>query len=133
MYATDYTNASRTMIFNIDTKKWDNALANTEIQLARPGARAPHVWINEGKSILDLFGTHFTLLCIGKPEKDGETIELAATRYRVPFKVLAINNPNITVLYKKNFVLVRPDGHIAWQGNHPPQAPEKIIIQVVGA
>ena len=115
------------------TKLGDNALANTEIQLARPGARAPHVWINEGKSILDLFGTHFTLLCIGKPEKDGETMELAATRYGVPFKVLAINNPNITALYKKNFVLVRPDGHIAWQGNYPPQAPEKIIKQVVGA
>ena len=115
------------------TKQEDIAIRNSSIQLARPGARAPHVWVNDGKSTLDLFGSHFTFLCIGKPEKNGKPMELAATRYKVPFKVLAINNRNMSALYKKNFVLVRPDGHISWQGNYPPKAPEKVIKQVVGA
>ena len=31
-------------------------------QTSRPGARAPHVWLPDGRSTLDLFGRGFTLL-----------------------------------------------------------------------
>src|SRR5262249_30615567 len=30
---------------------------------ARPGARAPHAWLSDGRSTLDLFGDGFVLLC----------------------------------------------------------------------
>jgi hypothetical protein len=33
----------------------------TYTQMARPGARAPHAWIGEGRSTLDLFGRGFVL------------------------------------------------------------------------
>lgn len=38
----------------------------TYTQTARPGARAPHVWLSDGRSTLDLFGRGFTLLRLGK-------------------------------------------------------------------
>ena len=35
------------------------------IQTARPGARAPHVWLDDGRSTLDLYGRGFVLLRLG--------------------------------------------------------------------
>ena len=37
----------------------------TYTQMARPGARAPHAWIGEGRSTLDLYGKGFVLLRLG--------------------------------------------------------------------
>ena len=37
----------------------------TYTQTARPGARAPHVWLRDGRSTLDLFGRGFVLLRLG--------------------------------------------------------------------
>ena len=49
--------------------------------LARPGARAPHVWLRDHRSILDLFGRGFTLLRFGKNAPDGSRlVEFAALR-----------------------------------------------------
>ena len=36
------------------------------VQTARPGARAPHAWLPDGRSILDLFGRGFVLLRLGR-------------------------------------------------------------------
>ena len=33
----------------------------------RPGTRAPHVWLADGRSTLDLFGTEFVLLRTARP------------------------------------------------------------------
>ncbi len=38
---------------------------STYQQTARPGSRAPHVWLSRGQSTLDLFGRSFVLLCLG--------------------------------------------------------------------
>ena len=34
-------------------------------QTSHPGCRAPHAWLGDGRSTLDLFGRHFTLLRLG--------------------------------------------------------------------
>src|SRR5262249_55589186 len=39
--------------------------AKDYIPSARPGSRAPHVWLGEGRSILDLYGRGFVLLQFG--------------------------------------------------------------------
>ena len=43
----------------------------TYTQTARPGHRAPHVWLPDGRSTLDLFGRGFVLLRIGADAPDG--------------------------------------------------------------
>src|SRR6478735_11448386 len=82
------------------------------VQTARPGARAPHAWLPDGRSILDLFGRGFVLLRLGRDAPDCTALEAAFARRGVPLTVAAIADPGIRELYERRFVLVRPDGHV---------------------
>jgi 2-polyprenyl-6-methoxyphenol hydroxylase-like FAD-dependent oxidoreductase len=73
---------------------------------ARPGSRAPHVWLAPGRSTLDLFGRDFTLL---------DCAQL---------------NEEARIAYERRYVLVRPDGHVAWRGDKPPG--DDVLRQVRG-
>ncbi len=86
---------------------------------SRPGHRAPHVWLDDGRSILDLFGRGFVLLCFDQ-QADVAEFARAARKAAMPVKVEAIQNAEAALVYERRFVLVRPDGHVAWRGNHPP-------------
>ncbi|MGB6650538.1 MAG: 2-polyprenyl-6-methoxyphenol hydroxylase, partial [Xanthobacteraceae bacterium] len=96
-----------------------------------PGARAPHVWLAPGQSILDLFGDGFVLLQFaGTPVT---AIVDAAERRGVPLKVHRIDNSHAAGLYERALVLVRPDGHVAWRGDHEPGDALAMIDTVRGA
>ena len=56
----------------------------TYTQMARPGARAPHVWLPDGRSTLDLYGRGFVLLRLGADAPAGASIERAAAAAGVP-------------------------------------------------
>lgn len=98
---------------------------------ARPGARAPHVWLPDGRSILDLFGPGFTLLDFGAHCTDG-LIE-AARRRGVPLLVHRITTEAAASVYERRLVLVRPDGHVAWRADVEPADPLDVIDTVRGA
>jgi 2-polyprenyl-6-methoxyphenol hydroxylase-like FAD-dependent oxidoreductase len=98
----------------------------------RPGARAPHAWLPDGRSILDLFGDCFVLLCFEDALERAAGLFIAATRRRVPLWTVEIDDPAIAALYGVAHVLVRPDAHVAWRGDDPP-APDAIIDRVRGA
>src|SRR5262245_47889727 len=85
------------------------------LQSCRTGARAPHAWIREGYSTLDLFGDGFVLLKFGKDSVDANGIVEAAAARRVPLTVHEISDAKIAELYERRLVLVRPDGHVAWR------------------
>jgi 2-polyprenyl-6-methoxyphenol hydroxylase-like FAD-dependent oxidoreductase len=101
------------------------------VPTARPGSRAPHAWLADGRSILDLFGTKFVLLAFSeRPET--ENLSDAFARRGVPFVVERINDETIAALYEMPLVLVRPDGHVAWRGTTFDD-PEFIVDVVRGA
>ena len=100
-------------------------------QTSYPGFRAPHAWLEPGKSTLDLFGRGFVLISF-KGEQGLETFEAASQQRGLPLKLKVIDNPEIAKLYEKAYVLVRPDGHVAWRGNILPNNPLSIIDQVRG-
>lgn len=100
---------------------------------ARPGTRAPHGWIADGKSTLDLFGDGFVLMRLGGTTADAAPLGAAAKERQVPFSVIDIENPDIAALFEKPLVLVRPDGHIAWRDDALPDDPEALIDRVRGA
>lgn len=87
------------------------------VQTARPGARAPHVWLGPGRSTLDLFGKGFALLAFGDAAM-AETASFvrAADRGGVPLAVHRIESGQAAEAYGAPLVLVRPDGHVAWRG-----------------
>lgn len=100
---------------------------------ARPGTRAPHCWIADDRSTLDLFGDGFVLFCFGAPVVDVGALTKAAEDRGVPLEVIDLDHPEAAALFERRFVLVRPDGHIAWRGDEVPDDAVSIIDQVRGA
>jgi hypothetical protein len=103
------------------------------VQTARPGARAPHAWLPDGRSTLDLFGRGFVLLRLGRDAASSENIERAAAQAGVPLEVIALDLPEVSDLYQRRLVLVRPDGHVAWRADEPPADARAVIDIVRGA
>jgi hypothetical protein len=105
----------------------------TYSQAARPGARAPHAWLPDGRSTLDLFGRGFVLLRLGAEAPSGERIRAAAAAANVPLDLVHLDTPEVTALYQKRLVLVRPDGHVAWRADTEPADAHALIDVVRGA
>ncbi len=100
---------------------------------ARPGARAPHLWLEENKSVLDLFGHGFVLLRLGSAPPDATCFETAAARLGVPLRIHTISNPHLLALYNRKLVLIRPDGHVAWRSDQPPEDCDEVLNVARGA
>ncbi|MEV0640957.1 hypothetical protein AB0I77_39745 [Streptomyces sp. NPDC050619] len=103
------------------------------IPTARPGHRAPHAWLPDGSSTLDLFGDGMVLLCFGRPTADAGRLLAAARAREVPFRIVEIDDPAAAALYARAFVLVRPDGMVAWRSDDLPTDPDCLIDTVRGA
>lgn len=101
-------------------------------QSSHPGGRAPHAWLADGRSTLDLFGRGFTLLRFsGAP--DAAPLADAAAQRGIPMDVVSIDDPAIGALYVRKLVLVRPDGYVAWRGDALPDGTLELIDRVRGA
>jgi 2-polyprenyl-6-methoxyphenol hydroxylase-like FAD-dependent oxidoreductase len=100
---------------------------------SRPGSRAPHVWLESGKSILDYFGREFVLLEFGPASAAPGALEEAARRLGIPFRHVFIAHPEAAVLYERKFVLIRPDGQVAWRSDSPPQDAQALLDRIRGA
>lgn len=106
--------------------------AETYLPSARPGSRAPHVPLADGRSTLDLFGRGFVLLRLGQAPA-AEAFERAAAERKLPLEVVTLVEPAVRKLYEHSLVLVRPDGHVAWRGDALPDDVRKVIDRVRGA
>ena len=100
---------------------------------ARPGTRAPHAWIDEGRSILDLYGRGFVLLRFGAQPPVVDGLIEAASRRGTPLQVVDLANEAAAALYERRLALVRPDGHVAWRGDTAPADALGLIDRVRGA
>ena len=100
---------------------------------SRPGSRAPHAWLADGRSTLDLFGRGFALLRIGDDAPATDPIAAAFERRHVPLSIEQIREPHIRSIYERQLVLVRPDGHVAWRSNDLPDDPLLLADHVRGA
>ena len=96
-----------------------------------PGARAPHVWLKDGRSTLDIFGKGFVLLNFDGAKTS--TLTDAAKRVGLPLEVIALDEAKVREVYERELVLVRPDGHVAWRGGEIPQNVAEVINKVRGA
>ena len=103
------------------------------VPTARPGYRAPHAWLPDGRSTLDLFGRSHTLLVLGPQPADPSPLLQAAATQRLPINIQRVEDANIADLYERSLVLVRPDGHVAWRSDAVPAATDKLIARVRGS
>src|SRR5580700_10838952 len=107
--------------------------ARTYVATARPGHRAPHAWLADGRSTLDLFGRSFTLVGFDAQVDEAAPLLDAARARRVPMEFVALREPKVAALYERRFVLVRPDGHVAWRDDRIPADPLRLTDVLRGA
>jgi 2-polyprenyl-6-methoxyphenol hydroxylase-like FAD-dependent oxidoreductase len=103
------------------------------VPTARPGHRAPHAFLADGRSTLDLFGRGFALIGFGADAPEAAPLLEAAKKRNLPLTFTAIAEPHIAALYERKFVLVRPDGHVAWRDDRMPEDALCVIDVVRGA
>lgn len=94
-----------------------------------PGCRLPHVWV-DGASLYDRLGADFTLLRLDA-RADADPIMRAARAQGLPLRLLdmAVDDP----AYRHTLLLVRPDQHVAWRGDGPPEDAGALVGRVRGA
>ncbi|HEY3059665.1 MAG TPA: FAD-dependent monooxygenase [Chloroflexota bacterium] len=97
-----------------------------------PGARLPHVWLDNGTALHDQLGNGFTLLRLGGTRLATSDLEHAMRRTGAPLDVLDIPDPQVREVYGHDLVLVRPDLHVAWRGDQPPAEPQHVAARVTG-
>ena len=100
---------------------------------ANPGSRAPHSWLADGRSTLDLADPQRFVLLRFRGSDEGRTIADAAHSRGVPLALVDVDDETSARRHGKALVLVRPDGIIAWQGDTAPVAPLALIDTVRGA
>jgi 2-polyprenyl-6-methoxyphenol hydroxylase-like FAD-dependent oxidoreductase len=102
------------------------------VPTAAPGARLPHVWLDDHTSLYDRLGPWFTLIKT-RPHDGPTALEQAARDRKIPLAVYEPDFPGLDSLYEATLVLVRPDQHVAWRGDSSPENPGAIIDLVTGA
>ena len=98
-----------------------------------PGMRAPHAWLQDGRSMLDLFGGDHVLLCFDAPDHDDDRLHRAAQQLGMPLTLQPLTDTGVARLYACRRVLVRPDGHVAWRGERLPDDLNSLLDQIRGA
>ncbi len=83
---------------------------------AEPGARLPHAWRPDGSSLYDHLGRGFTLLGPGLPGPASRPLEEAARERGIPLTMIEAP-PSYP--WRGEFLLVRPDQHLAWRTTDP--------------
>jgi 2-polyprenyl-6-methoxyphenol hydroxylase-like FAD-dependent oxidoreductase len=92
-----------------------------------PGSRAPSFVTDDGRLLFDKFGKGFTLVDF---QGNAGTLTVAACERGIPLHHLALNDSKIRDIWERDYVLIRPDHHVAWRSNDLPNQTEwEIILQ----
>jgi 2-polyprenyl-6-methoxyphenol hydroxylase-like FAD-dependent oxidoreductase len=87
---------------------------------AEPGARLPHAWLPDGSSLYDHLGTGLTLLGpVRRPASQADRAAALASQARERGIPLTLCEPPPGYPWAGEFLLVRPDQHLAWRASDP--------------
>lgn len=95
-----------------------------------PGARAPHIPLGGG-SMFDQLGRDFSLLCLNDYSRTKPWREVAV-QLGIPLDVIRCEQTAAREVYGAELVLIRPDGHIAWRGDHSAADPGTVLRMATG-
>ncbi len=97
-----------------------------------PGARLPHVWLDDGSALHDRIPEGFTILKFGRSKADMAGLEGALRSYGAPVAVFDVPDQIARELYGFDLLLVRPDLHIVWRGQQPPEDAAEVAAIATG-
>ncbi len=96
-----------------------------------PGVRLPHAWLDDGSAMQDRIGDGYTLLRLGGDSADSG-LRRAFTALGAPYAELTVAGRAARDVYGYDLILVRPDLHVVWRGNTPPDDPERLAAIATG-
>jgi len=98
-----------------------------------PGARLPHVWLADGSPMQDRIAFEgCTLLRLGRTQADTSALEKALRASGAPLTVLDIPDDAPRQVYGCDLLLLRPDMHVVWRGNRPPEDAREVAAIATG-
>jgi 2-polyprenyl-6-methoxyphenol hydroxylase-like FAD-dependent oxidoreductase len=97
-----------------------------------PGARLPHVWLDDGVALQDRLGHGFTLLRLGGTSDGTAALQRSFAAYGAPLEILDLAAAAARNVYGCDILLLRPDMHVAWRGNRLPDDPEQLAAAATG-
>ena len=89
---------------------------------ACPGGRAPHAWLDDGRSLFDSLGFEWTLLTLGPHPPDTSAFVASAAALGMDLRLVHHVSPALLALYEAPLALVRPDQIVAWRGRSSDEA-----------
>jgi 2-polyprenyl-6-methoxyphenol hydroxylase-like FAD-dependent oxidoreductase len=104
------------------------------LPVVRPGHRAPHVWLDDGRSTVDLFTDDHVLLRSDPALAVDGWVEQFAARGST-LRVVDLGRPGVgsgSGYASAGLVLVRPDGVVAWRGLPADAGPADVADVVLG-
>jgi 2-polyprenyl-6-methoxyphenol hydroxylase-like FAD-dependent oxidoreductase len=97
-----------------------------------PGARLPHVWLEDGTPIQDRIpNVGYTLLCMNGRHETAAFEDAFRTR-SAPLSLLHVQSEPARAIYERDLILVRPDMHVVWRGNSPPDNADELAALATG-
>jgi 2-polyprenyl-6-methoxyphenol hydroxylase-like FAD-dependent oxidoreductase len=100
-----------------------------------PGCRAPHFWLEDGRSLYDAFGPGYTLLRFDAAS-DAAPLLTAAKERGMPLVLLDVKASEVpaenTGAYRHKLVLCRADQHVVWRGDEMPADPAWLVDVLCG-
>ncbi|MEA3299024.1 MAG: FAD-dependent monooxygenase [Pseudomonadota bacterium] len=103
--------------------------------LTEAGFRLPHLFLENGESIHSKLGLQFSLIVFEDDIAADAMISLfaeTASHMGVPLTVVKVVEDQAKAIFKKRYILVRPDQHIAWSGDDLPDNCEALLRKVTG-
>ncbi len=97
-----------------------------------PGARLPHTWRDDGTAMQDQIPGGYTILKLGGTKTDCGGLEKAVRAHGAPVTVLDVPDRIVREVYGFDLVLVRPDLHVVWRDNAPPDDPAEVAAIATG-
>jgi len=87
------------------------------VQTARAGHRAPHAWLKDGRSTLEPVRPRLRAALLLSGLVPWARASLRRQEYAgfLCWSLISATKPGSSELYGANYVLVRPDGHVAWR------------------
>jgi 2-polyprenyl-6-methoxyphenol hydroxylase-like FAD-dependent oxidoreductase len=97
-----------------------------------PGARLPHVWLDDGTPMQDRIGDGYTILKLGRTKADADGLTQALRSRGAPVAVLEVADQAPRNVYGYDLLLLRPDMHVVWRGNGTPEDAAEIAAIATG-
>ena len=97
-----------------------------------PGARLPHVWLDDGTPMQDRINDGYTILKLGRAKADLSGLERAIRSRGAPVTVLDVPDCIAQEIYGYDLILLRPDLHVVRRGSTAPEDGAEVAAIATG-